>query len=104
VGAAWLFDAIQRAVFSAKLQAETWGFNIPTFGTVAGIVRQYCNEAVTRGFCVNTTARPMAVNMPDPDSFDQATRASHTANLGTVARVYLDSAIYDMALTVQLAI
>jgi hypothetical protein len=42
--------------------------------------------------------------MPDPDSFDQATRASHTANLGTVARVYLDSAIYDMALTVQLAI
>lgn len=102
VGAAWLYDAIQGAIFSKKIAAESWGFNIATFGIVEGIVRQYCNEAVVRGFCVDTTARPMVISIPDPDSFDQATRASHTAALGDVAKVPLDSAIYDMSLTVKL--
>jgi hypothetical protein len=104
VGAAWLFDAVQRAIFSAKLAAASWGFNIATFGKIDGIVRRYCNEAVTRGFCVNTTARPLTISVPDPDSFDAATRASHTAALGTIAQVYLDSAIYDMSLTIELAL
>jgi len=104
VGASWLYDAIQRRLFSEKIKAESWGFNVPTFGTVDSVVRQYCNEAVARGFCVNTTARPMSVSIPDPDSFDTSVRASHTAALGEVAKVPLDSAVYDMSLTVKLAV
>lgn len=104
VGAAWLLDAIQGALFSAKIAAEAWGFDIPTFGTIDSIARLYCGEAVTRGFCVNTVARPMVIDVPDPDSFDQATRASHTANLGRIAQVPLNSAIYDMDIEIALAL
>ena len=104
VGASWLYDAVQRDIFSAKIRASSWGFNHATFGAIEGIVRRRCNEAVTRGFCVDTAARPMVISVPDPDSFDQSTRASHNAPLGSVAQVYLDSAIYDMALTIELAL
>lgn len=104
VGKAWLFDAIQRDLFSAKIAATSWGFNIETFGTIEGIIRKRGNEAITRGFCVNTEARPFTVSIPDPDIFDAATRAGHTATFTDAFRIYLDSAIYDMALTGVLAL
>lgn len=99
VGRDWFNGTIQDGVYSAKIKAKSWGFNISTFGAMSGIVRATGKEAIDRGFCVNTEAKPFTVNFPDPDTFTDAERASHDAQLTEVFKIHLDSAIYDSTIT-----
>jgi hypothetical protein len=100
VGADWAVAKMQGDVFAAKINADSWGFNQATFGTVEGIIRAVGREAIdVRGFCIDTPSRPFEINMPDPDSFDSTARGSHEAELLEVYKLPLDSAIYDMAIS-----
>jgi len=100
VGNDWFVGKVQSDTFTSKIKSKSWGLNSATFGTLTGIIRAAGREAIdVRGFCVETAARPFTINMPDPDSFDHAARASHDAQLLEVYSLYLDSAIYDMKIT-----
>jgi hypothetical protein len=99
IGKDWFDSKCRSDIFSAKIKAQSFGFNVQSFGTIEGIIRDTGGQAITRGFCVDTAARPFTITMPDPDDYDAAARAAHAATMTRIFKIYLDSAMYDLAIT-----
>lgn len=99
IGRDWFNDYITVRIYNAQLNNTSLGFNTRTFGIIEGIIRAAGLEAVNRGFAVNTQERPFTINMPDPDDYDATTRATHELQLDDIFILYLDSAVYDIAIT-----
>lgn len=99
IGRDWFNDRITVQIFNAQIQNNSLGFNYETFGIIEGIIRSAGTEAITRGFAVNTEARPFTVTMPDPDDYDATTRATHVLTMNEIFKLYLDAAVYDIAIT-----
>jgi len=99
IGRDWFNDGITVGIFNAHLTNDYFAFDYETFNILQGIIQNFGDEAIRRGIGVNTAERPFTITMPDPDDISSTVRASHSLTLDNVFTLYLNSSVYDIAIT-----
>jgi hypothetical protein len=95
LGRDWFVARNREDIFTYQIQTNLAAFDNITLTAVEEIIRKHGNEAIDRRIIVNTPERPFTVTLPDADSFDQATRATHELVVLDAFQGYLNVAIHD---------
>lgn len=97
-GADWFNVGITTDIFNAHINSELFAFDAQTIGIIVGIVTRYCTEAIARRIGVDTAARPLVINAPDPDDYTATERASHEMTMVNLFTLHLNSAVHDIVI------
>jgi hypothetical protein len=95
LGRDWFVARIQEDLFTYQLNVPLAAFDNPTLTAIEGIIWNIANQAIDRKILVNTATRPFTVTLPDADSIDPTTRATHKLEVFDAFQGYINSAIND---------
>jgi hypothetical protein len=98
-GADWHDVNVESAIATFAFEYDLMAFDIETFTSIEGILREWKKRALGRRIIVDTKLRPAKINLPDPDTLSAAVRASGIANFSNVYDYGLNTAITDWILT-----
>lgn len=98
-GADWHDVNVESAIATFAFEYDLMAYDIETFTSIEGILREWMGRALGRRIIVNTKLRPAKINLPDPDTLPAVVRASGVANFSNVYDYGLNTAITDWVLT-----
>lgn len=98
-GADWHDVNVESTIATFAFNYDLMAYDLETFTSIEGILREWKDRALARRIIVDTLARPATITLPDPDTLSALVRASGSADFSNVYDYGLNTAITDWTLT-----